>query len=103
MRSATVTRSPTLRWVTPSPTLTTTPDGSTPSTSGSFTGRAYLPARTLVSSVRLIETAWTLSNTSPGPGSGVGTSSSFITLGGPNSRITMAFNATSQRYDLWRG
>ncbi len=31
-------------------------------------------------------------STSPGPGSGVGTSSSFITLGGPNSRITMAFN-----------
>ena len=33
-------------------------------------------------------------STSPGPGSGVGTSSSFITLGGPNSRITMAFNLT---------
>src|SRR5207248_5094127 len=97
MRSATVTRSPTLRSVTPAPSLATTPDGSTPSTSGSLTGRAYFPARTLVSSVRLTETAWTLSSTSPGPGSGVGTSSSFMTPGGPNSRITMAFNATSQR------
>ena len=94
--SATVTRSPTLRLVTPGPSLTITPDGSTPGTSGSVTGRAYLPARTLVSSVRFTETAWTLISTSPGPGSGVGTSSSFITPGGPNSRITIAFNATSR-------
>ena len=75
-----------------------TPDGSTPGVSGSVTRRAYLPARTTVSSVRLTETAWTLISTSPGPGSGVGTSSSFITPGGPNSRITMAFNATSSSF-----
>jgi hypothetical protein len=72
--------------------LATTPDGSTPGVSGKVTRRAYLPARTTASRVRLTETAWTLMSTSPGPGSGVGTSSSFITLGGPNSRITMAFN-----------
>src|ERR1051325_7539779 len=96
MRSAVVTRSPTLRLVTPSPTFATTPDGSTPGTSGSFTGRAYLPARTLQSRVRLTETACTLSSTSPGPGSGVGTSSSFITPGGPNARITIASNPSSQ-------
>ena len=69
------------------------PDGSTPGVSGKVTRRAYLPARTTASSVRFTDTAWTLISTSPGPGSGIGTSSSFITLGGPNSRITMAFNS----------
>src|SRR5262249_18359687 len=49
-----------------------------------------------VSRVRLTDTAWTLISTSPGPGSGVGTSSSFITLGGPNSRTTIAFNLCLQ-------
>ncbi len=93
-RNCTVTRSPTLRDVTPGPSLVTTPEGSTPGVSGKVTRRAYLPARTTASSVRFTDTAWTLMSTSPGPGSGIGTSSSFITLGGPNSRITMAFNLT---------
>ena len=69
-----------------------TPDGSTPGVIGRLTRRVYLPARATVSRVRLTETAWTLISTSPGPGSGVGTSSSFITFGGPNSRTTIAFN-----------
>src|SRR6185437_200996 len=84
-------RSPSLRCFTPSPSATTVPVGSTPSTWGSFTGRAYLPLRTMISSVRLTETAATWTSSSPGPGSGVGTSSIRITSGPPNSRMTMAF------------
>ena len=38
--------------------------------------------------------ARTRTRISPGPGSGVGTSSSFSTLGGPNSRITIAFKVS---------
>src|SRR5262245_53801674 len=93
-RNCTVTRSPTFRPVTPGPTLAMTPDGSTPGVSGRLTRRAYFPALTTVSRVRLTDTAWTLISTSPCPGSGVGTSSSFITLGGPNSRTTIAFKGS---------
>src|SRR5215467_577711 len=85
------TRSPSLRCFTPAPSATTVPVGSTPRTCGSFTGRAYLPLRTMMSSVRLTETAATWIRSSPGPGSGVGTSSTRITSGPPNSRMTMAF------------
>src|SRR5436189_61951 len=46
------TRSPRLRALTPDPTAATTPEGSTPSTCGSFTGTAYAPASTTRSSVR---------------------------------------------------
>src|SRR5690242_2016843 len=88
------TRSPRLRPVTPGPTSTTTPDGSTPSTCGSFTGTAYAPDRTTRSSVRFTDTAWTLMSTSPASGTGVGTSSRRIASGGPNSRITTAFMVT---------
>src|SRR5689334_20797092 len=88
------TRSPRLRVVTPGPTSATTPDGSTPSTCGSFTGTAYAPDRTTRSSVRFTDTAWTLTSTSPASGAGVGTSSSRITSGGPNSRMTTAFMVT---------
>jgi len=87
------TRSPGLRAVTPGPTAATTPDGSTPSTCGSLTGTAYAPDRTARSSVRFTDTARTSMSTSPASGTGVGTSSSRITSGGPNSRMTIAFMA----------
>src|SRR5262245_39412182 len=35
--------------------------------------------------------AWARTTTCPGPGVGLGTSSSFITSAGPNSRTTIAF------------
>src|SRR5947199_4896264 len=89
------TRSPLLRAVTPGPTAATTPDGSTPSTCGSFTGTAYAPARTTRSSVRFTDTARTSMSTSSASGTGVGTSSRRITSGGPNSRMTIAFIARS--------
>src|SRR5919201_1425144 len=85
------TRSPAWRSLTSGPTASTTPEGSTPSTCGSFTGIAYLPERTTRSSVRFTDTARTRISTSPGPGTGVGTSSRRITSGAPNSRMTIAF------------
>src|SRR5579863_1326821 len=94
-REAMQMRSPSLRCFTPAPTATTVPVGSTPSTCGSFTGRAYLPERTIMSSVRLTDTAATWTRSSPGPGSGVGTSSILITSGGPNSRMTTALMIAS--------
>src|SRR6266513_1082545 len=93
------TRSPGLRAITPGPTAATTPDGSTPSTCGSWIGTEYAPDRTTRSSVRFTDTAWTSMSTSPACGAGVGTSSSRITSGGPNSRMTMAFMA---RYGMAR-
>src|SRR6267143_171636 len=91
------TRSPGLRALTPGPTAATTPDGSTPSTCGSLIGTAYAPARTTRSSVRFTDTARTSISTSPACGTGVGTSSSRITSGGPNSRMTIAFMAPALR------
>jgi hypothetical protein len=49
------------------------------------------PARTMMSSVRLTETACTSVRISPGLGSGTETSSSRSTDAGPNSRIMAAF------------
>src|SRR5213594_1830261 len=91
------TRSPGLRALTPGPTAATTPEGSTPRTCGSLTGTAYAPARTTRSSVRFTDTARTSMSTSPASGTGVGTSSSRITSGGPNSRMTTAFMALRDR------
>ena len=85
------TRSPGLNDVTPSPTASTTPDGSTPGVKGSAGAMPASPATRCTSSVVLTETACTRISTSPGPGAGSGASSSRNCSGPPNALTTIAF------------
>ena len=97
------TRSPTFSDVTPSPTASTTPDGSTPGISGSVTSMPEAPATSCTSSVVLTETACTRMSTSPGPGVGSWTSSRCSCSGPPNALTTIAFiRSPRNRVHLWR-
>src|SRR6185295_9212313 len=60
------------------------PDRSEPRVRGSGCGRALLPAL-IQPSHGPTPAAWTLTRTSPGPGTGRGTRSNFMASGGPNS------------------
>ena len=53
--------------------------------------RSSVASAPVESGVRFTVTACTSMRSSPGPGTGVGNSSSRITSGGPNSRMTIAF------------
>src|SRR5512145_2643631 len=66
------------------PTIWMSPDRSDPRVRGSGCGRTLLPAL-IQPSHGPTPAAWTLTRTSPGPGTGRGTRSNFIASGGPNS------------------
>src|SRR5678815_2545667 len=75
------TRSPTRTPVTPGPTFETMPEPSAPGVNG-MDGGLYSPLRTYVSTKFTPET-WISTRASPGPGSGTGISSNWMTSGPP--------------------
>ena len=85
------TRSPTFSDVTPSPTASTTPDGSMPGVKGNDRSMPETPATICTSKVVLTDTACTRTSTSPSPGTGSGTSSRCNCSGPPNALTTIAF------------
>ena len=93
VRNCTVTRSPTLRSVTPGPSLATTPDGSTPGTSAATSRGARICRRAPRVEGAIDRDGVDLDQHLARAGLRRRNLLELITLGGPNSRITMAFNA----------
>src|SRR5579859_7932561 len=93
-----MTSSPAANPVTPSPVRATTPARSLPCPDGNVAGHRSCsrPARTLASP-GLIPAALTWTRTWPGPGSGVGTSTTFKTSTSPYSSNRTAFMPASIR------
>ncbi len=86
-RAAYASNPPGARWVTPSPTASTTPAASMPMEAGIFSG--YKPVR-WYTSMKFRPMAWWRMRISPGPGSPTGTSTIWSSSGPPCWRIWTA-------------
>src|SRR5262249_2621932 len=90
-----MTRSPGANSVTPSPTLSITPENSPPGENGNGGLVWYLPAMISVSK-KFKPTASTLATTSPGPATGSAMSPSSSSSGGPKRWQRIAFTGLLQ-------
>src|SRR5262245_43939713 len=91
-----MTRSPGAKLVTPSPTVFTTPANSLPGENGRA-GFVWYLFSMLSTSGKFTLAAFTLTTTSPGPGTRSGTSSITRVSGGPKVLHSTAFTGTPIR------